>query len=90
MYVCECTLIFAPMLKWKKRKEQKKVMATKESKASMKYDEKHTEDVRIKLNKKTDKEILRKLDNVGNKQGYIKRLIKNDITKNKANRTTKK
>lgn len=74
----------------KKRKEQKKVMATKESKASMKYDEKHTEDVRIKLNKKTDKEILRKLDNVGNKQGYIKRLIKNDITKNKTNRTTKK
>lgn len=65
-------------------------MATKESKASMKYDKKHTEDVRIKLNKKTDKEILRKLDNVGNKQGYIKRLIKNDITKNKANRTTKK
>ena len=73
-----------------KKERNKKVMATKESKASMKYDEKHTEDVRIKLNKKTDKEILRKLDNVGNKQGYIKRLIKNDITKNKANRTTKK
>ena len=44
------------------------------------YDRQNT--VRIcglKLNKKTDKEIIEKLKSVPNKQGYIKNLIKNDI-----------
>lgn len=44
------------------------------------YDRKNT--IRIcglKLNIKTDKKIIEKLNSVPNKQGYIKNLIKNDI-----------
>lgn len=45
----------------------------------MKYDKDNTKRVFIKLNKNTDKDILEKLDNVPNKQGYIKELIRSDI-----------
>lgn len=54
----------------------------KASKASMKYDRSNTTDVRIKLNNKTDADILAKLQSVGNKQGYIKALIRSDLNKN--------
>lgn len=47
--------------------------------ASAKYDAKNTKQVMLKLNKKTDADILRKLDEVPNKQGYIKGLIREDI-----------
>lgn len=47
--------------------------------SSMKYDKDNTKRVFIKLNKNTDKDILEKLDNVPNKQGYIKELIRSDI-----------
>lgn len=43
------------------------------------YDEQHTRQIRLKLNLKTDADILEKLSSVGNKQGYIKRLIREDI-----------
>ena len=33
----------------------------------------------LKLNKKTDADILAKLDETENKQGYIKHLIREDI-----------
>ena len=33
----------------------------------------------IKLNLKTDADILEQLEKVGNKQGYIKELIRKDI-----------
>lgn len=45
----------------------------------MKYDKANTVDVRIKLNKKNDEDIINKLDSVDNKQGYIKGLIRTDI-----------
>lgn len=35
----------------------------------------------MKLNKKYDADIIGKLDTVGNKQGYLKRLIRDDIGK---------
>ena len=35
--------------------------------------------IHLKLNKDTDAEIIEKLDNVANIQGYIKELIKEDI-----------
>lgn len=44
-----------------------------------KYDATNTQQVRLKLNKKTDADILERLEQVGNKQGYIKELIRNDI-----------
>lgn len=57
--------------------------SNKQSLASMKYDKKNTRDIRLKLNKKTDADILEKLDSVENKQGYIKDLIRKDIENSK-------
>ena len=45
------------------------------------YDRKNTVQVKLKLNKRTDAAILRRLEQQPNKQGYIKALIKNDIVK---------
>lgn len=42
------------------------------------YDRTHTKQVILKLNKKTDADILRVLEKCGNKQGYIKSLIRAD------------
>jgi hypothetical protein len=44
----------------------------------MKYDEQNTVQIKLKLNTKTDKDILDKLATV-NKQGYIKQLIRADL-----------
>ena len=46
-----------------------------------KYDKAHTTGLYLKLNKETDKDIIEKLDASGNKQGYIKQLIRSDIKK---------
>ena len=56
-------------------------MATSEAqlRAVKKYDEAHTTQFKMKLNKGTDKDILDKLSSVENKQGYIKDLIRADI-----------
>ena len=48
-------------------------------KASSKYDKEHTRAILFKFNKTNDADILAKLDEVGNKQGYIKSLIRGDI-----------
>lgn len=54
-----------------------------QKKASAKYEAEHTLRVTLKLNKTIDKDILDKLEEVGNKQGYIKELIRNDLKANK-------
>ncbi len=46
-----------------------------------KYDAKNTRQIKMKLNLKTDKDILDRLDQVENTQGYIKDLIRADIKK---------
>lgn len=46
--------------------------------AQAKYDKDNTVQVKIKLNKKTDSDILEILNSVSNKQGYIKELIRID------------
>lgn len=51
------------------------------SKAAMAWDAAHTTRVYIKLNNNTDADILQHLETVGNKQGYIKRLIREDMKK---------
>lgn len=51
--------------------------------SQIKYDQTHTKQVKLKLNRKTDKDILDKLDSVGSKQTYIKQLIRADIEKSK-------
>ena len=43
------------------------------------YDAANTQKITLKLNHKTDADILAELDRQPNKQGYIKQLIRNDI-----------
>ena len=57
-------------------------MATEaQRKAVKKYDKENVKGVFLKLNKNTDKDILDKLWSEENVQGYIKRLIREDIKK---------
>lgn len=48
-------------------------------KASNKYNRENTITLCLRLNKETDKDIISKLSEETNKQGYIKRLIRSDI-----------
>lgn len=50
-------------------------------KASQKYDAKNTKQIHLKLNLKTDADILKRLQDVASVQGYIKELIRRDIEK---------
>ena len=47
--------------------------------ANRKYDASHTRQVHLKLNVKTDADILEHLDQQENVQGYIKDLIREDM-----------
>lgn len=49
--------------------------------ANAKYDKENTKQVLLKLNKTTDLDILNKLANEPNVQGYIKGLVRKDISK---------
>ena len=51
------------------------------SKASMKYNKTHVKPYSLFLNKRTDVDIIGKLDSSNNKQGYIKNLIRRDISR---------
>lgn len=50
-----------------------------ERKAFAKYQAEHIKVYRIKLNDRTDEELIRHLDSLDNVQGYIKALIRADI-----------
>ena len=65
-----------------KRKEVHTMPSESMKKAIAKYDAANTTKVIMKLNLKADADILARLEAVGNKQGYIKRLIREDIAKN--------
>lgn len=57
-------------------------MATEvQIRANKKYEAENTRQVHLKLNRRTDKDVLEKLDSVPNKQGYIKELIRADMKK---------
>lgn len=57
-------------------------MATEaQIRANRKYEAENTRQVHLKLNIRTDKDVLEKLDSVPNKQGYIKELIRADLRK---------
>lgn len=56
-------------------------MGQADSQAKIAWDAAHTTQIRLKLNRNTDAEILAKLAAVPSKQGYIKELIKADIAK---------
>ncbi len=58
-------------------------MATKaQLKAQTRYDKTHTKSILFKLNQTSDADILAKLESVGNRQGYVKKLIRRDIRGN--------
>ena len=50
-------------------------------KYTKKYDENNTTRVQLKLNNKTDADILEYLDSVENTQGTIKRLLREEISR---------
>lgn len=50
-----------------------------QKKASAKYEAANVKRVMLKLNFNTDMDILEKLDEVDNVNGYIKRLIREDM-----------
>ena len=54
-------------------------MPTKATQRQARYDRAHTTPVYLKLNNRTDADIIKHLASVGNKQGYIKNLIRADI-----------
>ena len=58
-------------------------MTPAEKRAKAKYDENNTVQIKLKLNLKTDKDILEALERSGNKQGYIKELIRKDLQSKK-------
>lgn len=49
------------------------------SKAAAIWDRNNTTQVKLKLQNNTDRDILTILGRIGNKQGYIKRLIRDDL-----------
>ena len=48
-------------------------------KAQLRYDKYNTRQIILKLNTKTDADIIGKLDNAGNKQGYLKDLVRSNL-----------
>lgn len=54
-------------------------MAKKATERQRRYDDAHIKAVYLKLNKTYDADIIEKLEAVGNKQGYIKELIRKDM-----------
>ena len=54
-------------------------MASKETLRKRAYDQEQTRRYQLKLNRKTDAQIIDHLDHVPSKQGYIRALIRSDI-----------
>ena len=52
-----------------------------QKRAVLKYDAKNTKRIYIKLNLRTDADILARLETEDNVQGYIKELIRQDMKK---------
>lgn len=57
-------------------------MGNNHTKAQRKYDKANTVQINLKLNVRSDADVLDRLNSCGNKQGYIKRLIREDMAKN--------
>ena len=56
-------------------------MTPAQKRAKAKYDQNNTVQIKLKLNLKTDADILEALERSENKQGYIKELIRADLKK---------
>lgn len=60
-------------------KEMMQMATEAQLRAINKYNREQTISIAIRLNKKTDADIIDKLKSVDNKAGYIKALIRKDI-----------
>lgn len=58
-----------------------RMVSEAQKRASAKWDAENTVQIKLKLHKTNDRDIIEKLKSVGNKQGYIKQLIRGDIAK---------
>ncbi len=58
-----------------------KELTAAKRKAIQKYDAANTKQVHLKLNRKTDANVIAWLEGQDNVQGYIKQLIANDIAR---------
>ena len=56
-------------------------MSIPESEAKKRWDKENTTTVSLKLNHKTDADIIHKFEKVPNRQGYVKSAIRRDIAK---------
>ena len=56
-------------------------MTDAQRKAAQKYKADKTRSIRLELNVNTDADVIARLDQVENRQGYVKRLIREDIGK---------
>lgn len=63
------------------RREGENMATEAQRRAAEKYDANNTIQIKLKLNKKTDADIIERLESIGNKQGYIKEIIRADIYK---------
>lgn len=55
----------------------------KRDEATQRYQDKNMRKILLKINRKTEPEILEQIEKQENMQGYIKRLILEDIERNK-------
>ena len=52
-----------------------------DSEAKKRWDAENTVQIKLKLNKNRDQDVIDKLNSVDSKQGYIKELIRKDLGK---------
>ena len=57
------------------------MVSESQKRATAKYDKANTWQLTLKLNLKTDADVIERLRSVDNRQGYIKRLIREDMEK---------
>lgn len=57
------------------------MLTESQKKAQAKYDAENTKQIHLKLNRRTDADVIKALDSAESKQGYIKRLIRADISR---------
>ena len=80
-WVPTCSACGSPARYWEGRREVTRMATEAQIKAQKKYDAENTRQVHLKLNRRTDEDVLEKLDSVPSKQGYIKSLIRADLKK---------
>ena len=64
------------------------MMTEAQRRANDKYNKEHTTQVLLRLNNRTDEDVIAWLKTLSNKQGYIKELIRKDIKRKRLKRWT--